>query len=585
MTSRGTARGDGRRALSKPPAAGARARAAATASVTLLLVAGCTSSGHRAPASSTAHDTAAAGTVATAQAGAHASGRGKVRLDGLTAVTPGSAATLTATAADVTPAGTAQLTYFAKRFGSHVAAPIELRSSTPLPRRGAILSRRYPSPLPRTVTATFLYFDTSIGGWRTVASYLSSDRRTVTAPVHHFSTWTTVTTTVGGWVQGAGNGVTWTLGSMFDTRVAAPTCEGKVPSWVKDTVFLDGLNTPLRWCVGHDPQHADWVVVKVRVNRGYGATVETTTDPQWSWNSFLDRSGVSIAAHVLTDYSAEAAKYASVLLQPGAQLIPGGEEVDFGFTEAQVRAARGGGVSLVSVSQPTLVDLALDLIIQQMADQIGNKKLAYLVGLLTVLRCGGDIVRAGANPAALAGAISGCVGDAKDIIGQQLAQYAQKDLSLSPKEAAKAGLDASKKLLLVAAAGVTFQLVSDLEDLHLDSAARAASVFPTIAKPPTCVTSAQLAAALPAAKKKLLATKYGRLGHGVDVIRCVGDWAGAGVDFYSPGSCCGPDGGPMSNTETVALHWVGSWKVVDRQPPCDAGEIPKAIYELVCMSN
>jgi hypothetical protein len=460
------------------PRSGAPLRTIVAATLPALLVAGCTSSGHRASSSSSSPSSTTAGTVAAAPPSTTArSGAGRVALDGLTVATAGSSATLTAQPAELPAAGQAQLSYFAKRFGSHVAALIQLHTDSALPAGGAVLSRTYPTPLPKTVTATFMYFDTSIGGWRTVASTLSPNRRTVTARVHHFSAWTTVTTPVGGWVQGVGNGVTWFLGSMFDTRVAAPTCDGKVPAWVENSVFLDGLNTPLRWCVGHDPNHSDWLVVKVPMNRGYGATVQTSTNPAWSWNSFLGRSGVSVTAHLLTDYSAEAGKYASVLLQPGAQVIPGGEEVDFGFTESQVRNAAGQGVSLVSVSQPTLIDLAMDLIIQQMADQISNKQLAYLVGVLTILQCGGDIVRAGVNPAALAGAVSGCVADAQDIIAHELVNRALKDLKMNPAEAAKAAVDASKKLILITAAGVTFQLVSDIEDLHLDSAARAASVF------------------------------------------------------------------------------------------------------------
>ncbi|MBV9821129.1 MAG: hypothetical protein JO144_02710 [Actinobacteria bacterium] len=566
----------------------------AAVTAVVLLLAGCTAShphterpGSARTSRPPAGSGSVAGTVAAAPAGGSV-GHGQVHLDRLTASVPGSSATLTAQPASLTAAGAQQLAYFATRFGSHVGAPVQLTSSAPLPAGGAVVTRSYPSPLPEYVAATLMYFDPQLGGWRTVPSTLSKDRRTVTAHVHHFSAWTDVTATVGGWVDGVGNGVTWTLGSMFDTRVAAPTCTKPVPSWVDSTVFLDGLNTPLRWCVGRDPQHSDRLVVKVRVNRGYGASLQTTTDPQWSWNSFLDRSSASVLTHLLTDYTAEAGRYASVLLQPGAQVIPGGEEVDFGFTEAQVRRAQGAGVALVTVNDSTLTDLVMDLIMQQIADVVGNKQVAYVVGVLTVLRCGGSIVRAGANPAALSGAIARCVADSRDIIAHQIADSALNDLSLSPKDAAKIGVDAAKKLGLVAAAGITFQLVSDLEDLHLDSASRVASVFPKIIKTaPGCLTATQLVAALPDAMRKLVASKYGRLGHGVDLIQCANGWAAAGVDFYTPGSCCGPSGGnePVANTATIVLHYVGAWKVVDREAPCAAGDVPKAIYPLACMSN
>jgi hypothetical protein len=87
------------------------------------------------------------------------------------------------------------------------------------------------------------YFDPRLRTWVAVPTTLSGDRQTLSATVHHFSVWDTID-----------YGVGW----LLDTRVSAPKCDGPVPSWIshdKGVVYVDDENTPLRWCVGHDPKN------------------------------------------------------------------------------------------------------------------------------------------------------------------------------------------------------------------------------------------------------------------------------------------------------------------------------------------
>ena len=78
--------------------------------------------------------------------------------------------------------------------GAIVTAPVEIKSDASAPGFKVTLTRTYAAPLPKGVSATFVYFDDQLSGWRTVDSKLSKDRRTLTAKVKHLSVWTDVLT-------------------------------------------------------------------------------------------------------------------------------------------------------------------------------------------------------------------------------------------------------------------------------------------------------------------------------------------------------------------------------------------------------
>jgi pimeloyl-ACP methyl ester carboxylesterase len=100
---------------------------------------------------------------------------------------------------------------------------------------------------------------------------------------------------------------------------------------------------------------------------------------------------------------------------------------------------------------------------------------------------------------------------------------------------------------------------------------------------PPCVTAAELVAALPSDRQALLPP--GDPSAAVNPVVCSGTWAAAGVTLLFPGATY-PDGSPVGNTVTVIAHYIADhWHIVDRQGPCDAGQIPADIYILACRSN
>jgi hypothetical protein len=205
-----------------------------------------------------------------------ATGKGSVSMGSLSVQIPGTAMPITLTRGTPPVAAAAEIAT-TKRAGATWSTPVQVSAPRPLPSGGAVLTRRYDSPLPDGAQTAFAYFDTDLGGWRSVPSTPSPDRKTLTATVHHFSWWDDFWTGVGDGINQVSGDVTYGLGQFFDVRVDAPPCDQPKPSWIDSTVMLDDKNAPLRWCVGHDPKHADWVVIKTRVNRGYGLALQTDT--------------------------------------------------------------------------------------------------------------------------------------------------------------------------------------------------------------------------------------------------------------------------------------------------------------------
>lgn len=338
---------------------------------------------------------------------------------------------------------------------------------------GATLTRRYDTPLSADSTAAFAYFDDEIGGWQVVPSVLSQDRLTLTAQVTHFSFWTDLA-----------SDVTFQVGRLFDTRVAAPTCQGEVPSWVDQSsiVFLDDQNAPLLWCVGSDPAHAEILVVKVSVNRGYGMVIAPTVKPTWAWSSFLDQSPFQVAGALFADADATISGAVASLLRGGA-MTPGGSEIDFGFSEADVR---GGGnyFALVNAESPDLLQLLVSVVMKQLVDQSSSQSVSYAAGLLLATHCGAQLIGTSSDWSNGASALLDCISGAAEAITKGLARHMASSPKYAGMSSADIGREATKFfkfIKIVAAIGVGFQLATWGGDATLVDAARTLSLGVNIA--------------------------------------------------------------------------------------------------------
>lgn len=349
---------------------------------------------------------------------------------------------------------------------------------------GATLTKRYETPIPDHSDVAFAYFDDDIGGWRVVPSTLSPDRLTLTAQVSHFSWWTDLA-----------SDLTFQVGKLFDTRVAAPNCQGQVPAWVDEAsiVYLDDQNAPLRWCVGSDPAHPDILVVKVAINRGYGMVITPAVKPTWTWNSFLDQDPFQVAGSLFADADATISGTVSTLLSGGV-MTPGGSELDFGFSETAVRANGQPYLALVTAGAPDPLQLAVSVLMKLLVEQSDSKDVAYAAAVLTATHCAVQLAKASSDWSEGASTLLDCVSGASEAITKGLAEYmagSPKYAGMTESEIGKEAAKFFKFIKIVAAIGVGFQIGAWAGDATLVDAARTLSVGVTIAPPPSSTTAPQ----------------------------------------------------------------------------------------------
>jgi hypothetical protein len=290
---------------------------------------------------------------------------------------------------------------------------------------GAVVTRKLSAPVPVDQQASLAYFDETVRTWVAVPTVVSADRRQLTAHTAHFSIWDDI-------YYGIGAGIT--------KRADAPSCSGATPSWVRDTTFFDDLNAPLQWCAGRDPKNPQWLVVKVVASRAYGFLMRPAVTPQWTYSSFLH--DVPGAADLITAGIDQTLRLPD-LLQPmdGGVFLAPGTEVDFGFTEQQVRSLK---TSELMSADPSITWMLAGSMYSAVSAVTGkdNAKFAYAYSLVAALQCAHDLVKANSGPERSTAFVTCLASNAKDIYTAAI------DL------AAKAGMDtkvAATKIPAVAA--------------------------------------------------------------------------------------------------------------------------------------
>lgn len=432
----------------------------------------------------TTRSTAPSATKNSSAAARTASGSGTVTLAGVTAELSNKQAPVSATAIGVPDDAMAALVVNQKRLGIGHGAVVQLSASSTDVAGGVRISVALPTAAAVNQSVTLAYWDTAALAWRPVTSALSPDRRTVSATVTHFSWWTALISNVDNFA-----------GSLLDTRVDAPTCSSPVPSWVqKDgVVFLDDQNAPLRWCAGHDPANAALLVVKVRINRGYGMTVRNTATPAWSWNSFVNQDALEITKSIFHDVDDTVQRELEAIVGlggGGGQIVPGGDEADFGFTETAVRNSDRGGEGLLTVDQPDPAQIAMSMFSEAISDSVSDTPIGYATTVLGISHC---LTSFSKDLSKLSSTLYDCANTLKEQIEQEmdstLAKSGAKWLAkMSPKEIATLAHKAVGKFFAYGLLAQTFfQAATAATDTKLISAARQISVFPTIQAPPPSV--------------------------------------------------------------------------------------------------
>jgi hypothetical protein len=322
---------------------------------------------------------------------------------------------------------------------------------------GAVVTRKLSAPVPVDQQASLSYFDETARTWVAVPTVVSADRRQLTAHTVHFSIWDDI-------YYGIGAGIT--------KRADAPSCSGATPSWVQDTTFFDDLNAPLQWCAGRDPKNPQWLVVKVVASRAYGFLMRPAVTPQWTYSSFLH--DVPGAADLITAGIDQTLRLPD-LLQPmdGGVFLAPGAEVDFGFTEQQVRSLKTS--ELVS-ADPSITWMLAGSMYSAVSAVTGkdNVKFAYAYSLVAALQCAHDLVKANSALERSTAFVTCLTSNAKDIYSAALDLAAKA--GMDTKAAAKAIPAVAAVSLGVAAASVGAQIGEWLADQEQPPESRALSV-------------------------------------------------------------------------------------------------------------
>jgi hypothetical protein len=331
---------------------------------------------------------------------------------------------------------------------------------------GATLTRRLDAPVPPGSRATLAYYDAGRDAWTAVPTRLSTDRTTLTATVGRRSYWTVLL-----------DDVSVGIGAALGTRGSAPDCPLGVPAWLKpeDTAFLDDGTAPLRWCTGRDPRDPALLVVKVRVERGYGVGLAAAATPERVSDSQFASGPEDVLVGVMTGALRLPQDFGRGLL-----VLPGGTEAELTFSEEAVRTAGGGPLIRIEPT-PEFMIAGLTYAAITELDPEGDRPAAMLAALIGTARCRGDIVGPTAvdDPPEATAAARTCLAGHTDEIGDDLAaalmHVRPAGRATSPGASARS---TGRRLWQVWAAGVPFGVATWFADRALPPAAWTFQVSP-----------------------------------------------------------------------------------------------------------
>lgn len=371
--------------------------------------------------------------------------------------------------------------------------PTEIAVEGALPEGGVRITRSYDNPLPAEATATLAYFDEELGSWVAVPSTIADDRRSVTATVHHLSWWTDlVSATQDAWetttkvVTDAADWAYYQVGAIFDVRVDAPGCDQGSPGWVASVTAIEyHENNPVLFCDGIDGGSPDLMVVKARVNRGFGMNAALPAGASWRSNSTYGETSLEDILTILGDLGTVYADSFRDLTADGTMVGPG-QELALGVSEDAVRGASDGVVLRLEPQRvPAFLITSLGSLI---GSEIGGNADGYVAAIMATASCAAALSQA-TDGAGLAGAGLTCASGAETTIAQNLATYLQRR---GVADAGKvAGKIVGKITVYLGLLGPTFNAMNYFAELHTDAAARTVTVTPQAKRPTASAPAGQ----------------------------------------------------------------------------------------------
>jgi hypothetical protein len=264
------------------------------------------------------------------------------------------------------------------------------------------------------------------------------------------------------------------LGNVVTARTDPPTCQGKVPAWVDEAIFLDDKNAPLQWCVGRDPARPDVLVLKAKANHAYGFALRPAVQPEWFSSSLAHDLGIEeLMTAAVTGRLGPDNPVTREL--NGLAFVAPGTEADMGFTERQVRSMSGH--ALLQADRDLswgLVGALYDWITKALGH--ANRVAAIFFAFAAVLQCAQDLDDERTATGA-AGALQRCATKHRREIASTVVDLGARYTQKSTTELATAARNAWKVLVELAAFVVGAQIGEAFSDGSLDPAAFQVSVF------------------------------------------------------------------------------------------------------------
>lgn len=405
-----------------------------------------------------------------------------------TVTAPGATSSVTVEKAKLTGDETAAITSdWAPDLNLAVGQPVQISSSEAIPAGGITITRTYTTPVPEGWAATLAYYDTTLGTWHAVPSALSSDRKSVSAVVHHLSVWTDIT----GGLSDIGHAIAdmaataadwgfYQVGKVFDTRVDAPECAG-TPPWVRSTTFIaTDRNNPLLFCTGQDPNHPELLDVKVRVNRGFAFNAHIAVPTTWTYNSTFAHEPLDDALAAMGNLGATFAGSLGELAAPGNVVVGPGEELSFGATEQAVRGATDS--TILKLDPPSTLGFLVSTLGQLVGNELGNMADGYVAAAMAISGCAGD-VKTAHDAGTWTRAARSCVGSFDTAIAKQFATFLISR-GHDPVPAGKlAGAIVGKISIYLALLGPAFSTMNYAAELNVPDSAHTVAVFVKPATP------------------------------------------------------------------------------------------------------
>lgn len=323
-----------------------------------------------------------------------------------------------------------------------VGTPMEIHIEGSLPAEGAILTKSYAAPIPEEAAATFAFWDEEYEVWTAVPSDLSADRRTLTATVQHFSLWNDMVVgpqkAIGGFVDNVkeqgqkvadwagqkvgefGDALHWGLGNLFSTRVELPVCDTPTPDWVSAINVSFDVNDSVRFCVGHDANDPELLVVKARSNRGYGFPVNLAVDAQWESNSTSGDASLSSIIGLIGGLDKAVGETIGGLFNEGRYVGPG-KEISFGLTPDAFQNLQNE--RFIDLPAPSDAQFTMSLLTTALvADEIDSWKgaLAAAVATASCIHALDEITNVGQAGGAILKCLAAGSGPVVTVLGEAL---------------------------------------------------------------------------------------------------------------------------------------------------------------------